>query len=310
MPLVFSRAILFLLALLAMPPSAQAVKAPYPHRNMRLANLPGFLSSLRGYQTQTGNPFPQVLGAVMANLQDMHPQVRAAWIRFEQQANAAGQDPYNALDMDGFRQLIANAVRQPNDLLDATARFMRLTCATALDIAGFIITFRDQLNVLAMLGAPFPDGPLLVNVFINMLPAIIRPYLLSRNHATIEDAILDAATHAQTPAPFPAAARAARAGPMDLGFIQEAEQRGVAAPVAAELLAIAQQRLNTTPARPAPPAAAGPRRGRLDDAERQRRSHGGLCMYCGTHPAGTRCEADEAKKARIAAAKAKRQGNE
>jgi hypothetical protein len=33
-------------------------------------------------------------------------------------------------------------------------------------------------------------------------------------------------------------------------------------------------------------------------------------MYCGTHPAGTRCEADEAKKARIAAAKAKRQGNE
>jgi hypothetical protein len=141
-----------------------------------------------------------------------------------------------------------------------------------------------------------------------MLPTIICPYLLSRDQASIKDAIVDAATHAQTPAPLPAAAGA---GPMEDSFIQEVDQHSVAAPVAAKLLAIAQQRLTSTPARPActnTPATAGPRRGCLYNAEQQRHSYGGLCMYCGTHPARTRCsKADEAKRACIAAAKVKHQ---
>jgi hypothetical protein len=65
--------------------------------------------------------------------------------------------------MDSFCQLIANTIHQPNDLLDATAQFMTM----ALDIACFIIVFRNQLNIPAMLGAQFPNGLLLVNIFIN-----------------------------------------------------------------------------------------------------------------------------------------------
>jgi hypothetical protein len=72
-------------------------------------------------------------------------------------ACAAGQDLCAALDMDGFRQLIANAIHQPKDLLDATAQYMGLCCNTALGIASFIIMFRNQLNTLHMLGAPFSN---------------------------------------------------------------------------------------------------------------------------------------------------------
>jgi hypothetical protein len=207
-----------------------------------LADLPTFMASLRGYMAQTGHAFPQVLGTVLANLQSIHPQIRSAWVLFEQQAHAADWDPYAAINIDALQNLIANAIRQPNDLLDATARFMALRCDSLLALAAFIITFREHLSALRMLGAQFPDGPLLVTIFINMVPESIHPYLLSRNHSHVEEVLQDAATHART------LTTAAVAGPtpMDLGFIQEVEQRGVAAPVAAELLAIAQQRLGTS----------------------------------------------------------------
>jgi hypothetical protein len=241
---------------------------------MRLADLPTFMASLSGYMAQTGHAFPQVLGAVLANLQSIHPQIPSAWVLFEQQAHAAGRDPYAAIDIATFQNLIANAIRQPNNLLDATTRFMALCCDSLLALAAFIITFRKHLSAHCMLGALFPDGTLLVTIFINMVPKSIHPYLLSHNHGHIKEVLQDAVTHVRTPT----TAAVAGQTPMDLGFIQEAEQREVAAPVAAELLAIAQQRLGIPACASTDDAAAGAPHSphRLDNAEKACRAAKGL----------------------------------
>lgn len=268
-----------------------------------MADLPVFFTSFRAFLAETNPPrtLAQGLASFVANLGLMDPRIGNAWMLWDAQAIAQNLDPFGITEAD-FRRLITNAIRAPNDVLDATQRFLNLSCATCLQIPAFILAFRHLLAELAMLDAGFPDGVLLVAVFIGMLPVTIRPYLLSRNHQNIEAALVDAATHAQHPPPA--------TQPMQLGHIEEEagarEETTAVARATEQILAALAQRV-TTPVRaprPAPAAggaaAGGPpvrRANRLTPEERQRRIDNELCLYCGLHRAGTFCQADADKKA-------------
>jgi hypothetical protein len=236
----------------------------------------------------------------------MDPRVANAWLLWDAQANLQNQNPFDITEA-AFRALVVSAIRAPNDILDASQRFKNLSCKTCLQIPAFVLAFRAMLAELAMLDAGFPDGVLLVALFIGMLPVAVRPSLLSKNHKTIEAALNDAATHAQHSSDN-------TSDPMDLGYIEEAGAREEPPPSAVErateqLLAALNQRIATPGRAPRPAGAAtgaATRRNRLTPEERHRRESNTLCLYCGLHRAGTFCQADADKKA----GKFKRQGNE
>lgn len=285
---------------------------PYPAPGARLTDIQLFFIALFSWMhiTNPAKTLAQGLAALMTRLTVMDPRVRVALSQHFTTAQAAGKDPFAISDTE-FQELILGAVRNPNDVMEATQRFLRLSCRSCADIPHFNVTFMHAIQELQTLQAPFADGQLLVAFYIGMLPPSVRAPLIAANHKTLAPAIAAAATHAQ------GGIVASTSAPMELGHVQEEPATGAhdllpqsdVARATEQLLAAITQRI-ATPQRTGGGAARGgrPFRSRLSDEERQRRSSNNLCMYCGMHRAGTFCQADADKKA--AKSKAPPQGNE
>jgi hypothetical protein len=267
-----------------------------------MSDLSTFFAEFAAFLLSSNPPrtLPQGLALFATSLSLMDSRVRLAWLGWVARAATQNVNCFEIAE-NAFRELIINAIRSPNDIMDATQRFQALVCRSCADIPAFIVTFQNALSELTTLGAAFPDGLLLISFFIGMLPVSVRAQMVARNHQTIEAALTDAATHAQASA---APARPS-ADPMQLGHLDDSEEAGAPEPVAAAGVARAtEQLLNAiaqriaTPVRPqaATGAAGGRHPRRLTPEERQRRVDGNLCLYCGQHRQGTFCEADAAKK--------------
>ncbi len=290
-------AMIFLLLVAAGP------KCPFPKPGCKMSNLSTFFAEFAAFLLSwnpPARPHPVSHFPLSDGLSCAAGLARLAWLGWV--ACAAAQN-VNCFDIaeNAFRDLITNAIRSPNDIMDATQRFQALVCHSCADIPAFIVTFQNALSELATLGAAFPDGLLLVSFFIGMLPVSVRAQMVARNHQTIEPALTDAATHAQAPA---APARLP-ADPMQLGHLNDSEEAGAPEPVAAAGVARATEQLLNAIAQAiatlvSPQAATGAAGGRpprrLTPEERQRRVDGNLCLYCGQHRQGTFCEANVAKK--------------
>jgi hypothetical protein len=274
---------------------------PFPKPGCKMSDLSTFFAEFAAFLLSSNPPrmLPQGLTLFATSLSLMDSRVRLAWLGWV--ARTATQN-VNCFDIaeNAFRKLIINAIRSPNDIMDATQRFQALVCHSCADIPAFIVTFQNALSELTTLGAAFPDGLLLVSFFIGMLPVSVRAQMVARNHQTIKPALTDTATHAQAPA---APARPP-ADPMQLGHLDDSEEAGAPEPAAAGVARAAEQLLNAIAQSIAtlvrPQAATGATGGRppchLTPEERQRRVDGNLCLYCGQHRQGTFCEADAAKK--------------
>jgi hypothetical protein len=252
-----------ILAMVFLPLVAAGPKCPFPKPGCKMSDLSTFFAEFAAFLLSAAPPrtLAQGLALFVTSLSLMVSRVRLAWLGWVARAAAQNFNPFEITE-NAFRELITNAIRSPNDVMDATQRFQALICRSCADIPAFIVTFQNALSELATLGAAFPDGPLLVSFFIGMLPVSVRAQMVARNHQTIEPALTDAATHAQAPA---ALARPS-ADPMHLGHLNESEEAGAGLARATERLLNAIAQRIATPV-PAQAATRAPRR--LSAEERQ-----------------------------------------
>jgi hypothetical protein len=101
----------------------------------------------------------QGLPFFVASLSMMDSCVQLVWLAWVAQAAAKNQNPYNITE-NAFRNLVTDAVRSPNNIMDAKQCFQALICSLCNDIPVFIVTFQNALSclprwVLLFLMVPF-----------------------------------------------------------------------------------------------------------------------------------------------------------
>jgi hypothetical protein len=225
-------------------------KCPSAKPGCKMRDLSTFFAEFGAFLLSSNPPrtLAQGLTLFVTSLSLMDSRVRLAWLGWVARAGAQNLNPFDITE-NAFRDLFTNAIRSPNDIMDAKQCFQALICRSCADIPAFIVTFQNTLSEFATLGAAFPDGPLLVSFFIGMLPVSVRAQMVARNHQTIKPALTDAATHAQAPA----ALASPPADPMQLGHLDESEEAGAPEPVAAARYQAASQRHRAAHHHPCPP---------------------------------------------------------
>jgi hypothetical protein len=169
----------------------------------------------------------------------MDSRVQLAWLGWVARAAAQNLNPFEITE-NTFRYLITNAIRFPNNIMDAMQVSKRSSVVHVLISLHLLSHSRTlclslPLWVLLFLMVPFCQ----VAFFIGMLPVSVHTQMVARNHQTIEPALTDTATHAQAPT----ALACPPADPMQLSHLNESEEAGAPEPVAVAGVARATEQL-------------------------------------------------------------------